>query len=30
MRSSMTNDELEDIMTQYANPIIAKKELNNE
>jgi hypothetical protein len=30
MRSSMTNDELADIMSQYANPIIAKKELNNE
>lgn len=30
MRSSMTNDELGDIMSQYANPIIAKKELNNE
>ena len=30
LRASMTNKELEYIMTQYANPIIAKGELTNE
>ena len=30
LRGSMTNKDLEYIMTQYANPIVAKKEINNE
>ena len=30
LRGSMTNKDLEYIMTQYANPIVAKKEMNNE
>ena len=30
LRSSMTNEELEAIMSQYSNPIVSKKELNNE
>jgi len=30
LRASMTNKDLEYIMTQYANPIMAKKEINNE
>ena len=30
LRASMTNKDLEYIMSQYANPIVAKKEINNE
>ena len=30
LRGSMTNKDLEYIMTQYANPIVAKMEINNE
>ena len=30
LRGSMTNKDLEYIMRQYANPIVAKKEMNNE
>ncbi len=30
LRASMTNKDLEYIMSQYANPIMAKKEINNE
>lgn len=30
LRASMTNEDLEYIMSQYANPIMAKKEINNE
>ena len=30
LRASMTNRDLEYIMSQYANPIVAKKEINNE
>lgn len=30
LRTSMTNKELEYIMTQYANPLVAKGELKNE
>ena len=30
LRTSMTNKELEYIMMQYANPLVAKGELNNE
>ena len=30
LRASMTNEDLKYIMCQYANPIMAKKEINNE
>ena len=30
LRASMTNEDLKYIMAQYANPIMAKKEINNE
>ena len=30
LRASMTNKDLNYIMSQYANPIMAKKEINNE
>ena len=29
-KASMTNEDLKYIMAQYANPIMAKKEINNE